>query len=232
MMLQEHPASPGKTSMYALSGLFPHEIAERVEAPPLRGRQIFQWLHKKQVFEISSMTDMSLTERVRIAAQHIPTALTPVLVQESRKTGARKLLFELADRETVESVLLSQGQRITLCLSSQAGCALGCTFCATGQAGFRRNLSPAEITEQALRLVAVLGGIAGGTPNIVYMGMGEPFHNYDAVIKSIHLLMHPDGMHIGARKITVSTAGEVAGIRRFAEEPGSAFKRIAPCRGR
>ncbi len=208
-----------KTSPDALTGLFPSEIAERIQGPPLRGRQLFQWLHKKQVFDIHAMTDMPLADRTRIAENHAPAALTPGVLQSSPETGAQKTLYELADGETIESVLLSQGHRITLCLSSQAGCALGCTFCATGQAGFRRNLSAAEITEQALRLTGSLGEDRTNTPNIVYMGMGEPFQNYEAVLKSIRLLMHPEGLNIGARKITVSTAGDVAGILRFAEEP-------------
>lgn len=209
---------PTKCSSDALTGLLPAEIATRIEAPLMRGRQLFQWLHKKRVFNIDAMTDMSKADRARIKEHHPLTALTPVLRQESRKTGAEKLLFELEDGETIESVLLTQGSRITLCLSSQAGCALGCAFCATGQAGFRRNLTSAEIAEQALRLLE--GALSeDNTPNIVYMGMGEPFQNYEAVIKSIQLLMHPEGLHIGARKITVSTAGDVEGIDRFAEEP-------------
>ena len=158
---------PIKTSTDSLTGLFPAEIAERIEAPLMRGRQLFQWLHKKRVFDIDAMTDMSKTDRARIGERHFLTALTPALRQESRKTGAQKALFELADGETIESVLLAQGSRITLCLSSQAGCALGCTFCATGQAGFRRDLSPAEITEQALRLLEGVEYSADSTPNIV-----------------------------------------------------------------
>lgn len=203
----------------ALTGLFPAEIAERIGAPVMRGRQLFQWLHKKRVFDIDAMTDLSKSDRERIGAAHPLAALKPAVEQESPQSGTRKTLFELADGETVESVLLTQGRRITLCLSSQAGCPLGCSFCATGQAGFRRNLSAAEIVEQALRLVSGIDFLEDATPNIVYMGMGEAFLNYDAVVKSIHLLMHPEGMHIGARKITVSTAGDVAGITRFTEEP-------------
>jgi len=203
----------------ALTGMFPEEIAEHIGAPLMRGRQLFQWLHKKRVFDVQAMTDMSKSDRERVGAAHAVAALKPVVEQESPHSGTRKTLFELADGETVESVLLTQGQRITLCLSSQAGCPLGCSFCATGQAGFRRNLSAAEIVEQALRLVSGIDALEEATPNIVYMGMGEAFLNYDAVMKSIRLLMHPEGMHIGARKITVSTAGDVAGIARFTEEP-------------
>ncbi len=203
----------------ALTGLFPQELAVRLNLPPIRGRQLFQWLHKRRVFDVDCMTDMPKTERARLGQAGMLTALTPRQKQESPKTGATKMLFELADGETVESVLLIQDAHHTLCLSSQAGCPLGCTFCATGQAGFRRNLSPAEITEQALCLMGEIPRENESTPNIVLMGMGEPFLNYDAVMKSIRLLMHREGMHVGARKITVSTAGEVEGIRRFALEP-------------
>lgn len=219
MINQDSPLSPSEPGTDALTGLFPEEIAARMDAPLVRGRQLFQWLHKRRTFDIHSMTDLSKAERARMENAHPLTALVPVQRQTSRQSGTLKVLFELADKETIESVLLTQGPRITLCLSSQAGCALGCSFCATGQAGFRRNLSPAEIVEQALRLVAETPLQKDESPNIVLMGMGEPFQNYDAVLKSIRLLMHPGGMHIGARKITVSTAGDVAGIVRFAEEP-------------
>jgi 23S rRNA (adenine2503-C2)-methyltransferase len=139
--------------------------------------------------------------------------------QYSEQAGTIKVLFELRDGETIESVLLRHGDHVTCCLSTQVGCALGCTFCATGQAGFRRNLLPSEIVEQVLHLCREAELPPAVTPNIVFMGMGEPFQNYDALIKSIHLLMHPLGLHIGARKITVSTVGDVKGILQFAEEP-------------
>ena len=106
---------------------------------------------------------------------------------------------------------------MTLCVSSQVGCPLKCRFCATGQSGFRRNLSPGEIVEQVLHLVA-MEKLEDRTPNIVYMGMGEPFRNYAAVVKSIRLLMMKEGFNVGARKITVSTVGDVPGIRHFARE--------------
>ena len=143
--------------------------------------------------------------------------LTLETVRESETTGTRKALLRLPDGDAVECVLIHDRDRITLCLSTQAGCPLKCAFCATGAAGYRRNLDTGEIVEQALWLLRD-EDLAGRTPNIVYMGMGEPFYNYDAVVKSIRLIMHPQGLHIGARKITVSTAGDIKGIERFAEE--------------
>jgi 23S rRNA (adenine2503-C2)-methyltransferase len=203
----------------ALSGLFPEEISLKIGAPLMRGRQIFNWLQKKQTFDMRAMTNIPKEDQCRIEKEYSVISLDPVIWQESPKTGTSKVLFNLFDGETVESVLLSQERHITFCLSSQAGCAIKCSFCATGQAGFRRNLSPSEIMEQALHLMRRIHSPIPGTPNIVFMGMGEPFHNYDAVIKAIQLLMHPAGMGIGARKITVSTAGDIEGILRFAEEP-------------
>ncbi len=199
--------------------MLPEEIAEALDLPPFRGKQLFQWLQKKQVLTLEHMTDLPAAMR----ATHSPAvpvcALEMVKQELSEQSGAVKALFSLADGEMIESVLLRHGARATFCLSSQAGCPLGCAFCATGMTGFRRNLSPAEIVEQALRLHHAAALPPDTTPNIVYMGMGEPFCNYEAVIKSIHILMHPAGMHIGARKITVSTVGDVPGILRFAEEP-------------
>ena len=211
--------SMNKIPAEAVTGLYPEEISQRLEIPSMRGVQIFQWLHRKRVFDVQAMTNMPKAERARIAREPALTALAPVVWQEAEKSGTVKGLFELQDRETIESVLLTQGTRLTFCLSSQAGCALGCTFCATGRAGFRRDLLASEIIEQALRLAERVQLREENTPNIVLMGMGEPFQNYDAVMKAIRLLMHPEGMHIGARKITISTVGAVPGILRFAEEP-------------
>ena len=208
-----------------LTDLTPDEIAQILELKPFQGKQIFRWLHKKRVFDFDAMTDLSkeLRQYLKVAYGHeedtraSAAQLRLTHLDESPKSGARKALFRLRDGESVESVFLTERERVTLCLSSQVGCALKCSFCATGQSGFRRNLNAGEIVEQALHLVSGQS-LGDRTPNIVYMGMGEPFRNYDAVMKSIRLLMHPDGLHIGARKITVSTVGDVPGIRRFAQE--------------
>ena len=202
---------------HPIAGFSPLELAAALEIKPFQARQILRWIHQKQVFDFEAMTDLPKALRERLAQEYTALHVQPAEIQRCERTGTKKILFRLHDGETVESVLLRDGQRVTLCLSSQAGCPLKCAFCATGQAGFSRNLSRAEIVEQALYLLQE-EDLGGRTPNVVYMGMGEPFYNLDAVLPSIRLLMDPNGLGIGARKITVSTAGEVKGIARFAQE--------------
>jgi 23S rRNA (adenine2503-C2)-methyltransferase len=200
-----------------LAGLLPAEIAKALDLQPYQGKQIFRWIHQKKVFDFEQMTDLSKALRDRLAAACRVSRLRLVRTEVSATTETRKALLELTDGETVEAVMIPARDRVTLCLSTQAGCAVKCSFCATGLSGFARNLTAGEIVEQALYLLREVD-LGGRSPNIVFMGMGEPFRNYDATIKAIHLLMHPDGLGIGARRITVSTAGEADGIRRFAEE--------------
>lgn len=204
--------------MMHLAGMAPREIATHLGLEPYQGTQIFRWIHKKQIFNFEEMTDLSKELRKRLAESCAASTLTlRRLAHSETAPGTKKALFHLEDGNTVESVAIHDGRRVTLCLSTQVGCAVKCAFCATGLSGFRRNLSPGEIAEQALHLVKQ-ENLDCRTPNIVYMGMGEPFRNYDATIKSIRLLMERSGLNIGARKITVSTVGDVPGIRRFAEE--------------
>jgi len=200
-----------------LTDLAKADIAAQFDLKPFQGRQVFQWLHQKQVFDFGAMTNLSKALRERLATEAAPTQLTLLEMQVSKRSGTKKALFQLHDGETVESVLIRDGKRATICVSSQVGCALKCSFCATGLAGFTRNLSPGEIAEQVLFMLREEPA-ENRTPNIVYMGMGEPMRNYDNVVQSIRLLMDEDGVGIGARKITVSTAGEVKEIERFAAE--------------
>ncbi|MBX7258953.1 MAG: 23S rRNA (adenine(2503)-C(2))-methyltransferase RlmN [Candidatus Hydrogenedentes bacterium] len=196
----------------------PTEIAEKLNLKPYQGRQIFRWLHKKCVFDFEQMSDLSKELRQRLKEECSASQLSLVSMSESnRSTGTKKALLRLADGETVETVLIRDRERSTICLSTQVGCAVKCAFCATGASGYTRNLNPGEIVEQALYLLAG-EDMEGRSPNIVFMGMGEPFRNYEATMRSIRLLMASDGLGIGARRITVSTAGEVKGIERFAEE--------------
>ncbi len=200
-----------------LGGMFPEEIAGALGLKPFRGKQIFRWIHQKKIFDFEQMTDLSKDLRSRLAAAHGVTRLKLVRTAVSANTETRKALLELADGETVESVMIPARDRVTLCLSTQVGCAVKCSFCATGLSGFARDLTPGEIVEQALYLLREVD-LGGRSPNIVFMGMGEPFRNYDATMKAIRILMHPEGLGIGARRITVSTAGEAEGIHRFAAE--------------
>lgn len=201
----------------ALTGKTARELAEALDLKPYQGRQLFQWLHKRRVFDFERMTDLPKSLRERLRAECMPAQLAVIEMRESPRTETRKALLQLPDGEAVEAVLIRDGERLTVCLSSQVGCPLQCAFCATGLAGFTRNLSPGEIVEQALHLL-VGEDLEGRTPNIVFMGMGEPFRNYDAVMSAIRLLMEADGLGIGARKITLSTAGEAKAIERFAWE--------------
>lgn len=202
----------------ALTELDPREIAERLGLKPFQGKQIFQWLHDKKVFDFDRMSNLSKELRGRLAREYAPRQLELVHVSQSpHAAGTKKALFRLADGETVESVLIRERDRTTLCLSTQVGCAVKCSFCATGMSGYSRNLNAGEIVEQALHLLAG-EDLEGRSPNIVYMGMGEPFRNYDATVKSVRLLMALEGLGIGARRITVSTVGEVKGIEQFARE--------------
>ncbi len=206
-----------KDESLRLSDLSPAELAAALEIKPFQARQLFRWLHQKQVLDFAEMTDLSKAMREKLQARCAASCLTLLHMDQSPRTGTKKALLRLPDGESVESVLIRDRDRVTLCVSSQVGCALKCDFCATGMAGFTRNLTPGEIVEQALYLLRD-EELGGRTPNIVYMGMGEPFRNYDAVMKSIHLLMEKEGLGIGARKITVSTAGEAPSIERFAQE--------------
>ncbi|NLN92418.1 MAG: 23S rRNA (adenine(2503)-C(2))-methyltransferase RlmN [Candidatus Hydrogenedens sp.] len=202
-----------------ITALLPEEIARQVDMLPREGRQLYRWIHRKRIFDIAAMTDLSKALRNTLQEQDHLFALKLVEKQRSEKEGTSKVLLKCLDGEEIESVLLRHVGRVTFCLSSQAGCALNCSFCATGQSGFRRNLTTAEIVEQALHLAHLENLPENSTPNLVYMGMGEAFQNYEAVMNSIALLTHPEGMGIGARKITLSTAGDVPGIERFSEEP-------------
>ncbi len=196
----------------------PEEIAVTLDLKPFQGKQIFRWIHQKKVFEFDRMTDLSKNLRKKLSDHCVANQLELVRFSTSeRSTGTKKALFRLSDGETVESVLIRDRDRSTICLSTQVGCAVKCEFCATGMSGYTRNLTPGEIVEQALYLLKD-EEMGERTPNIVYMGMGEPFRNYDATVASIRLLMNPDGLGIGARKITVSTVGEIKGIEQFGEE--------------
>ncbi len=201
-----------------ITDLLPDELAEALELKVYQARQLFRWIHAKQVFDLNAMTDLSKSMREELRERVTLPQIQPVQTLDSRESEAtRKYLFELHDGATVEAVAIPEGERLTLCLSSQVGCAVRCTFCATGLSGFVRSLSPGEIVEQALHLLHGRD-LRGRTPNIVFMGMGEPFRNYDAVVKAIRMLMRKDGLNIGARKITVSTAGDVPGIERFSAQ--------------
>ncbi|HEX6972678.1 MAG TPA: 23S rRNA (adenine(2503)-C(2))-methyltransferase RlmN [Limnochordia bacterium] len=182
--------------------------------PPFRARQLMQWLYAKRARSIEAMTDLPKRLRDRLSAVANVDSLRVQREQRARD-GTLKLLVALRDGETVECVLIPQGKRHTACISTQAGCGMGCTFCATGLGGLRRNLTSGEIVDQ----VALLAERSGQrVSHVVFMGMGEPLANYTQVMGAIRLLNHPLGFGLGMRHITLSTVGLVPAIRRLAQE--------------
>jgi 23S rRNA (adenine2503-C2)-methyltransferase len=184
--------------------------------PSYRAGQILRRLWQAPVKTWSEATELPVTLRAELDEAFPLGRLVADTVQQSTD-GTRKYLWRLADGEAVESVLIPSATRRTLCISSQAGCALGCTFCATGRMGFRRNLSPFEIAGQVRELI--LEDPSQKPTNIVYMGMGEPLLNWPAVDTTLSILNSPEGLGIGARHITVSTVGILPGMAEFAKRP-------------
>jgi len=175
---------------------------------------IFRFIHVEGAADISQITPLSKAFRAQLAEQGYHISRLNLSKKLTDKDGTAKYLFLLSDDVPIETVLLLDGSRKTLCLSTQAGCAMGCVFCATGKIGLRRNLTAAEIVDQVNAVQADAGRIS----NVVYMGMGEPLANYDAVVKSLGILNHPAGKNIGIRHITVSTCGLAPAIRKLAGE--------------
>ncbi len=184
--------------------------------PAYRVNQIVRRLWRAPVASWSDATELPLALRAELEAA-FPIPRLAVEVEQRSADGTRKYLWRLADAEAVESVLIPSGSRRTLCISSQAGCALRCAFCATGRMGFRRNLSAFEIAGQVRELV--LRNPDDLPTNIVFMGMGEPLLNWPAVDAALTVLNAEDGFGIGARHITVSTVGILPGLAAFARRP-------------
>lgn len=208
-----------------LLGLLPAELAEwcaSLGEPPYRARQIFRWLYNKRAASFDAMTDLPHALRSRLAEQAeigFPTIRT---VQHSAD-GTKKFLFVLSDGKEIESVLIpsemrdeeGESKRLTLCVSTQVGCSLGCKFCATASIKMKRNLTAGEIVGQ---LLLVRQHSDRDITNLVFMGMGEPLLNYDNVMKATDIMIHPDADLLTPRRITLSTSGIVDGIKRMADE--------------
>jgi len=198
------------------------ELVAGLGEKPYRARQLFRWLHEKGAASLSEMTDLPAGFRERLAA--VSTLVTLERAAEQRSTdGTVKWTWRTADGRLVESVYMPEPGRKTLCVSTQAGCAMGCTFCMTGTLGLLRNLTAGEIVDQvarANRRLVELGEGKGPRPltNLVFMGMGEPLHNYAAVKAALDLLLCEDGPNFSHRHVTVSTSGLVPAMRRLGEE--------------
>jgi 23S rRNA (adenine2503-C2)-methyltransferase len=206
-LLDQPPAQAGEVVR--------HWVAER-GLPSYRAGQMLRRLWLAPIARWADATDLPMALRSELDEIFPLPRLMPDAIQQSAD-GTRKYLWRLEDGEAIESVLIPSGPRRTLCISSQAGCALGCTFCATGRMGFRRNLSTFEIAAQVREIV--LADPAEKPTNIVFMGMGEPLLNWPAVDATLSILNSPEGFEIGARHITVSTVGILPGMAEFAKRP-------------
>ena len=179
-----------------------------------RAGQIYKWLHVRFVSSFDEMSDLSKSLREKLAEEYYITDLKKLEVQVSKDDGTRKYLFELPDGNTVESVLMRYHHGNSVCVSSQVGCKMGCTFCATGKSGFSRSLSASEMIAQ-IRSAEL--DCNERISNVVLMGMGEPFDNYDNVVRFLKLVSSEDSLNIGMRHITISTCGIVPRMRDFAD---------------
>lgn len=210
------------------------DIMASLGEPAYRAKQLRQWVFKKLALTFEEMTDLPLALREKLNKEIRLHTLEP-LERVMGNDGTLKVLFKLADGKTIESALMHYdegergGERRTVCVSTQAGCAVGCPFCATGQQGFERNLTPGEIIDQALYFTRYLrdkDNADSGTAdkksahisNIVFMGMGEPLANYENLWQAIEMLNSPEGFGLGARNMVISTCGLVPQIKRLAHE--------------
>lgn len=201
-----------------LKGLSVAELEEYIKSigePRYRARQIFTWMYGRNVDTFEAMTNLSKDLRLRLTEGVSLSALELLTSQKSVKDQSEKFVFKLQDGLAIESVLMFEDNRATICVSTQVGCAIDCKFCATGMMGLKRNLSDGEIIDQFLTVQRLKGR---KITNVVMMGMGEPFHNYDNLMKACALLTDGDGPNLASKHIVVSTSGLIPRIYQFADE--------------
>jgi 23S rRNA (adenine2503-C2)-methyltransferase len=252
---------PDKKDLRDLTHAETRAFADELGVEPYRGDQIFRWVHARRVSRVESMTDLGKDLRARVAdAAEVRTLA--VDAEQVSKDGTRKLRLRTSDGRMIETVLIPDGDasapdddlddadkdepehlqhalfprrpKLTQCVSSQVGCALDCSFCATAKLGFGRQLSAGEIVDQVYRAQDIVGALDDDDPtrragadrvtNLVFMGMGEPLHNYKNVVRALEILTDPTGADFSRRRITVSTAGLVPGIEKLAAETRTALR--------
>ena len=189
------------------------EYLKIIGSKPYRAKQVLDWVYNKKIKSIGEMTNLSKKLREDLQKEFYVSNI--ILLQEVvSKDGTRKYLFEPADKQKIESVLMPDDKRLTLCVSTQVGCKFNCSFCYTGKMGFTRNLTSGEIVNQIMSISKNEKRIT----NIVFMGMGEPLDNYENVIKAAKIIFSPWGLGISASKITLSTCGLIPGLKRLKDE--------------
>jgi 23S rRNA (adenine2503-C2)-methyltransferase len=207
-----------RINLYDLSYAELEELLDGLGEPAFRAQQVWQWLYRHSVAGFEQMTNLPNTLREKLGAVARLDVLQPVSEMTSNDGQTTKVLFQLDDGQLIETVRMDYDERHTLCISTQAGCAMGCVFCATGQMGFFRHLTDGEIVAQVMHFARELEAEDERVTNIVLMGMGEPLHNYEHTMAAIDRLTDDEGFNLGARRITLSTVGLVPAIRRFADE--------------
>ena len=191
------------------------EYIKQQNIPSFRAKQIFQWLYQKNARSYTNMTNLPKDLRERLT-EELPLLPARIIDKQVSKDGTRKYVIGFHDGAATEMVAIPSPDRLTVCFSTQVGCAMACSFCATGHEGFTRDLLPGEIVEQVQIAQEDMGRRVS---NLVAMGQGEPFLNYDNTIDALHILNGENGLNIAARHITVSTCGILKGIQAFAREP-------------
>jgi 23S rRNA (adenine2503-C2)-methyltransferase len=184
--------------------------------PRFRAGQVFEWVYRKRITDFSLMTNISKEVRA-ILSETFDFPVPQWRDRQISKDGTRKYLFEVSEGGLVEAVMIKQPTRMTLCVSSQVGCGMGCKFCRTATMGFGRHLKTSEILQQVLGVIDDAKNFDDMFSNVVFMGMGEPLHNFDGVTRALSLMTDPRGLAIGGRKITVSSVGLVPAIERFGQ---------------
>lgn len=191
------------------------ELVISMGEKPFRGKQLYEWLHKKLAADYEEMTSLSKSFREKLKERCELVALQVLEVQTSKIDGTQKYLFALGDGNVVESVLMKYKHGNSVCISSQVGCRMGCRFCASTIGGWTRNLTPSEMLDQIYRIQKIS---QERVANVVVMGTGEPLDNYDNLVKFIRMLSDENGLHISQRNLTVSTCGIVPKMYELAEE--------------
>ncbi|CAN5681047.1 23S rRNA (adenine(2503)-C(2))-methyltransferase RlmN [soil metagenome] len=198
------------------------ELTDRLQRdgqPAYRARQIYQWAYQRRIESYDQMTTLPASLRSQLATTVPFDALTIEQVYEADDGETLKILYRTPDDQLVETVLMFYEDRVTVCVSCQVGCAVGCSFCATGIGGLQRNLTAGEMAAQVVDAARRSDARGRKLSNLVMMGMGEPFHNYAETLKFIRVINDQHGMGFGARRITISTSGIIPGINKLAEEP-------------
>ena len=204
-----------KTDIKSLSPEELKVLAVSLGEKPFRGKQLYEWMHKKLAFDYEEMTSLSKAFREKLQENCRLVSLKPLEVQTSKIDGTQKYLFALDDDNVVESVLMKYKHGNSVCISSQVGCRMGCRFCASAIGGWTRNLSPSEMLDQIYKIQRLSGERVS---NVVVMGTGEPLDNYDNLLRFLHMLSDENGLNISQRNITVSTCGIVPRMYDLAQE--------------